>query len=348
MMSRCPSCAEPVVLGASFCEACGAGLATAEGPAQKPQTSEVPTQVVCVNCGDDVVIGSDGYCPVCGHRQPAERDHLEPDEGFVAGVTDVGKRHHHNEDAMAFSVTPTGVAVVVCDGVSTTENSAEASQAAANAALSVLLSAEAAKPDEALIAAASAAREAVAEVPAGPSGGGNPSCTFVAALLVDDLLSVGWLGDSRAYWLGADPQLLTHDHSWANEMVASGAMELAEALQHGQAGSITRWIGVDAPDVAPSVVTFEVGAGQLVVCSDGLWNYAETAQALATNPALTASTPLQRAQRFVEFALESGGHDNVTVVIVELGGSSIDPPAPPPSEAVVTARHPGPNVADTP
>ncbi len=353
MMSRCPQCAQPVVLGASFCEACGAGLAKTAEPtpasvtAEPTSSSDPQPTVVCVSCASDVSVGADGYCPVCGHRQAGERDHLEQDHGFVAGVTDVGKRHHHNEDAMAFQPTASGVAIVVCDGVSTTENSAEASQAAADAALAVLVAADPSDPDAALAAAASAAREAVAEVPAGPSGTGNPSCTFVAALVAGNVLSVGWLGDSRAYWLGSQTKLLTHDHSWANEMAASGTMPLDEALKHPQAASITRWIGIDAPEVQPSVVTFEIGSGHVVICSDGLWNYAETAEALAANAAMTRSTPLEQAQSFVDFALESGGHDNITVVIAAHDDN--DPtPTLAESGAVMTVEHPGPNVSGEP
>ena len=69
-------------------------------------------------------------------------------------------------------------------------------------------------------------RDAVASVPwmvdAERSG---PSCTAVAAVWDGDSVTLGWAGDSRAYWVGDDGiRLLTRDHSWAQEQVTSGAM----------------------------------------------------------------------------------------------------------------------------
>src|SRR5258707_6663665 len=76
---------------------------------------------------------------------PPSRDHDEVDLGPAAGVSDRGLRHHRNEDAMALAAeqAPDGPAVVavVCDGVSSSARPAEASYAAARAALPVLVAA---------------------------------------------------------------------------------------------------------------------------------------------------------------------------------------------------------------
>jgi serine/threonine protein phosphatase PrpC len=256
---------------------------------------------------------------VCGHKQPDARDHIEVDHGRVAGVTDRGQRHHQNEDAMALAVTDRGAAIVVCDGVSTTDNSYEASQAAADAALAILLT-TGDEPERAMIAAAAAAQAAVADVPSGGGGLGNPSCTFVAALVDGSDVTVGWLGDSRAYWLGSEPCLLTQDHSWATEMVAAGAMTPEEAARDPRASTITRWLGRDAPDVDPSVAKYSLGQGRLLLCSDGLWHYAPQPETLATNPALTAPTLVDQARGLADFANTAGGHDNITVVLAETAG----------------------------
>lgn len=305
-MSACPTCGATVVAGASFCEACGAGL---EGLVGGP---------VCGECGARGVPDGDGYCAVCGHRLPATRDNQAIDLATAAGVTHRGRRHHQNEDAMAVALVEGGSAIVVCDGVSTTANSELASQAAADAALEVLAR-PGAEPSEAMLEAAAAARRAVAAVPSGGQGGGNPSCTFVAALVQADQVTVGWLGDSRAYWLGPGPQLLTSDHTWAAEVAASGEMTMEQAMADPRSGSITRWIGVDAPDIEPSIARFTFDAGLLLVCSDGLWNYAPDAAALATHPALDAGELIEQAGALVRFANESGGHDNITVVLSRVG-----------------------------
>ena len=74
---------------------------------------------------------------------PPTPDHAEVDLGTAAGVTDRGLRHQRNEDAMALQSeqTPDGLVVVavVCDGVSSSPRPDEASLAAAQAALPVLL-----------------------------------------------------------------------------------------------------------------------------------------------------------------------------------------------------------------
>src|ERR1700683_3699677 len=76
---------------------------------------------------------------------PPTPDHAEVDLGTAAGVTDRGLRHARNEDALALASeqTPDGLVVVavVCDGVSSSPRPDEASDAAAQAALPVLLEA---------------------------------------------------------------------------------------------------------------------------------------------------------------------------------------------------------------
>src|SRR5581483_3885173 len=101
---------------------------------------------------------------------PASRDHAEVDLGPAAGVSDRGLRHHRNEDAMALAAeqAPDGPAVVavVCDGVSSSARPDEASQAAAQASLPVLVTAVRAGKDlaEASVAAVNAARRAIADL----------------------------------------------------------------------------------------------------------------------------------------------------------------------------------------
>ncbi len=322
-MSICPACAEPAIEGASFCEACGADLPAVPG---------------CVACDAAPGALDSGYCLQCGHRQPEPRDHLESADGRVVGATDKGNRHHRNEDAMAMADTPGGRVLVVCDGVSTTDRPEEASQAAADAAVSVLRDALAGNfdPSVAFQTAVEVAQDAVASLAADPGGRGHPSCTFVAAVVPEAAnggvseVHVGWLGDSRAYWVGEDPELLTRDHSWALEMEAGGHLSLEEALADPRANTITRFLGADALDLVPSVITYEVAAqGTLVVCSDGLWNYAPEAAELAARQEWKLKGAAERAAGLTAFALEAGGHDNITTVITD-----VDPAGTPAASSV--------------
>ena len=150
----------------------------------------------------------------CGASAASPRDHFtEQPAAWVGAVCDRGIRHTRNEDAVALdagSEPGSHAVLVVCDGVSSSTDSDVASLAAARAARDVLAvsspqgvgtaTTRVAASARALVAAADAANQAV--IAHTTSGPGNPaSCTFVAAVVDGPLLVVGWVGDSRAYWL---------------------------------------------------------------------------------------------------------------------------------------------------
>jgi serine/threonine protein phosphatase PrpC len=140
-----------------------------------------------------------------------------------------------------------------------------------------------------------------------------------------DLVSVG---DCRAFWLPdeGDPQTLTEDDSWAAEQVTAGTMTVDQAHADPRSHGITRWLGGDAdPSWAPRHVSFSArGPGRVVMCSDGLWNYAPGADQVAA--AAGTGTPAATARRLVDYANERGGRDNTTVVVVSIAGPATSPP----------------------
>jgi serine/threonine protein phosphatase PrpC len=341
----CPTCSAPVAAGERYCEACGADLgppSSSSGPVQAEGTTGAR---VCRECGG--AIADDGYCTWCGAREADPRHHFtEQPAAWVAGVCDRGVRHARNEDAVALDASPEpgGRAVlVVCDGVSSSTDSDVASLAAARAARDVLAVSD---PQgmgtpatrvpaiaRALVTAADAANQAV--IAHTTHGAGNPaSCTFVAAVLHGPQLVVGWVGDSRTYWLpdAGRPRLLTTDDSFAAEQIADGVPR-ADAETGPGAHAITRWLGSDAPDHTPRTVSLRLaGPGWVVVCSDGLWNYCSEPGALAAvvRGAGGASTaePLRLATSLVDWANAQGGHDNVTVALARVDAlpTSVAPP----------------------
>ena len=271
---------------------------------------------------------------------------MEEDLGQVAGVSDRGLRHSRNEDAMHFAVadTETGpVAVaIVCDGVSSAPRPDEASWSAVTAGITLL--AEGAErgddPQAISLTAVKAAGRALTEL-AGP--GGAPASTYVSAVVSQGQITVCWLGDSRAYWLSANApapsgpndtiditggsRRVTRDDSLAEEIVAAGLATMDEAMASPQAHVITRWLGADLPEPEAHIEQFTpAGPGVLLLCSDGLWNYRPEAAELAAMAMPAALTrPLDAAADMAKFALDSGGLDNITVVII---------PFPPRSDAV--------------
>ncbi|MEU0244620.1 PP2C family serine/threonine-protein phosphatase [Streptomyces sp. NPDC006235] len=290
---------------------------------------------VCVACRAGRV-DDDGYCENCGHAQPRERDHMEQESGPVAAVSDRGLRHHRNEDAFAIGSTalpdgsPASVAIV-CDGVSSATRPDDASMAASKAASETLLDAlpRGTHPQQAMHDAIIAASRAVNSLAAEPATAREhalhqnaPACTIVGAVVTSGLLIVGWVGDSRAYWVPIDrsapPARLTEDDSWAAQMVAAGLMSEAEAYADERAHAITGWLGADAYELEPHTAAFKPDRpGVVVVCTDGLWNYAEAADEMArVVPLDAAAQPLHSARVLVGHALDGGGHDNVTVALV--------------------------------
>ncbi|QKW27575.1 protein phosphatase 2C domain-containing protein [Streptomyces seoulensis] len=304
-------------------------------PGTGPEAAPGAAAAVCVACRAGRV-DSDGYCENCGHAQPRERDHMEQESGPVAAVSDRGLRHHRNEDAFALGRTalPDGTAAsvaIVCDGVSSATRPDEASLAASRTASESLLTALArgAHPQQAMheaIVAAARSVDALADEGAGAREHAPhqnaPACTLVGAVVAGELLVVGWVGDSRAYWVPVDRAApaarLTEDDSWAAQMVAAGLMSEAEAYADERAHAITGWLGADAYELEPHTASFKPDRpGVVVVCTDGLWNYAESAEEMAqVLPLDAAARPLHSARVLVGHALDGGGHDNVTVALV--------------------------------
>jgi serine/threonine protein phosphatase PrpC len=101
-------------------------------------------------------------------------------------------------------------------------------------------------------------------------------------------------------------------------MVSIGLLTADEAYTDRRANALMAWLGADADKIEPHIRTFEpAGPGVIIVCSDGLWNYAPDVDALADKALPSAlDAPLNAARILVRHALEGGGHDNVTVAVV--------------------------------
>jgi PPM family protein phosphatase len=333
-MTDCASCADERAAGAAFCEACGRSLAAeTTDPAASAATGPTmanPAGTPCPNCGASGGVGADGYCENCGMLAGRPRDHVEADCGTVAAsVTDRGKRHHRNEDAMFLAVRGQDVDVVVCDGVSASFDPDVASETAAGTAGAQLV----ASPDvSAAILAAKAAVAALVTSGDPRRTASNPACTIVAATVRGAEINVGWVGDSRAYWLPPEgpAEQLTEDDSWATHVIAMGA-DPESAMRDPKAHAITAWLGADAAPVLPRTGAFTVvGSGHLILCSDGLWNYltdhatfAETVRTCLRE----GGTLVEAARRLVAFANDAGGADNITVALVPVSSDPADIPA---------------------
>jgi serine/threonine protein phosphatase PrpC len=213
----------------------------------------------------------------------------------VAALSDRGHVRSRNEDAYAVSAGDSGLAAVVCDGVATTDDSAHAADAAARSALEALVAGMSSDDDWGALATSAVlvAQEAV-RLDTG-------STTIALGLVRPGEVVVANVGDSRAYWLGDD-----------------GHHAQLSVDDSGRPHEITAWLGPDAEPVVPHVARLvPVGNGLLVLCSDGLWNYADAPDTLAALlPGPERREPAAVARGLLQSALAAEGADNVTVAVI--------------------------------
>jgi PPM family protein phosphatase len=314
---QCPSCNEILPEDNVFCEACGLRLSHEAVAAVKG----------CAKCGAGVEEQDEsGFCMQCGFRSGLrERDRIEIElSPNLAGVTDRGLRHHRNEDyfALEFIDSRAAQVLIVCDGVSSSQDADQASKVAAEAmqvSLGAALGNGEFDPSRALKAALRKAQEAVCAISyTAREDAGPPSTTIVSAVIANRVATVAWAGDSRAYWIGPDGATqLTADDSWLNSIIGSGEMTEEEALKSKQAHAITKWLGRDSDaDLESSLIEVPLsGPGMLLLCTDGLWNFAPRAPELAALLAGAEGPVLGISRKLVEFAIGRGGHDNITAGI---------------------------------
>ncbi|MFE7774901.1 PP2C family protein-serine/threonine phosphatase [Streptomyces sp. NPDC057445] len=259
----------------------------------------------CVLCGGTVA--PDGYCWNCGEAQPGFRSHVEiTADGGAAGISDRGRHRGINADAMALTESGPWTIGVVCDGVSMSPRSERAAQVAAEVGATALAARLQAGvlPEVALGEAAVRAGRAVAALAA--SVDAAPACTYVAGIAGPEGMWSAWIGDSRAYWLPDEGpgMALTEDDTGEHEALAA-------------------WLGADAGEPAASIRSYRPpGPGRLLLCTDGLWRYLPDAGALraALNRRRRGSTAdrglLDDVRMLVTYALDAGGHDNITAVLI--------------------------------
>jgi PPM family protein phosphatase len=140
--------------------------------------------------------------------------------------------------------------------------------------------------------------------------------TVVAALVKDDLLTVGWAGDSRCY-LVRDGQLtqLTRDDSWVSAAASEGILSAEEIEHHPLRNIITKAIGArDAIEV--DIVEEQLRSDDLVLlCTDGLHSMISGSE-ISASLSRADDDVTQVVGRLIDAANEAGGKDNVSVVLL--------------------------------
>src|SRR5919199_4954187 len=252
-----------------------------------------------------------------GRRRPHRRDRPEVrvvSLGRTAGVTDTGRKRRHNEDS--FVLSPPVFAIA--DGM----GGANAGEVASGLAVEALREAPGDVYGEGrVVSLIQEANRRVYERALEDAAASGMGTTMTLALLEEDTVRIGHVGDSRAYLI-RDGELhqLTEDHSLVGELVRSGKLAPEDAESHPQRSVITRVLGTD-PDVDVDRITVETRPGDLfLLCSDGLYSMVGNDKILELVERHRGDLDAA-AKALVRAANRLGGEDNITVVAFEIAGT---------------------------
>jgi serine/threonine protein phosphatase PrpC len=241
-----------------------------------------------------------------------------------AGLTDVGRQREANEDNLVLA----SPVFAVADGM----GGARAGEVASRIAAETFRDPrdQSRTPEQQLERVAQEANRRIYELALRDQSRRGMGTTLTATLVSGDAVSIGHVGDSRAYRL-RDGELmqLTQDHSLVAELERSGQLTPEAAEHHPQRSIITRALGPE-PEVEVDTHTHAARAGDVyVLCSDGLTGMisdSELATVLRAAPSLESA-----AEALVRAANQSGGRDNITVVLFRLDDDGTGPAGDPPT-----------------
>jgi serine/threonine protein phosphatase PrpC len=249
-----------------------------------------------------------------------------------AGRTDVGRQRSANEDSLAMRPPLFAVA----DGM----GGAKAGEVASAVAVEAVEAAqESGEPAEAQLASiVRKANRRIYDLAVADESRRGMGTTLTLAKLHGDEVSLAHVGDSRAYRLRAgELEQLTHDHSLVAELERSGQITPEAAERHPQRSIITRALGPE-PDVEVDTYTLTGREGDLfLICSDGLTSMISDDEVRSI--LRSAGSLDEAAEELVRAANQSGGKDNITVILFRLGEGE--------AAAGATAVRPVPRDADT-
>jgi protein phosphatase len=230
-----------------------------------------------------------------------------------AALTDIGRVRTHNED----SVLAQPPLFVVADGL----GGHEAGEVASSIAVETLRDHAPRRPDaKALARAVKAANREVIRSAREGFGKAGMGTTMTAAIVEGTRIAVAHVGDSRAYLLhGTTLSRISEDHSMVADLIKRGQLTEAEARYHPNRSVITRALGTD-PNMLADTYELDAAPGdRLLLCSDGLTGMLE--DGMICEILTEYRTPDAAARMLIDSANDAGGHDNISVVIVDIEGA---------------------------
>ena len=228
-----------------------------------------------------------------------------------AGLTDVGRQRHTNEDRF-YEAAPV---FAVADGMGGARSGEVASQIAVDEFAEQ--GAGGGSPEDRLADIARAANRKIYELAQSDESHAGMGTTLTAAMVGDHEISLGHVGDSRAYRFRDDSlERLTQDHSLVEELMRMGRLSPEDAEVDPRRSIITRALGPE-PTVDVETCTYPAKDGDVyLLCSDGLTGMVSEKRVAEI---LRGRSSLQQAAKaLVAEANAGGGKDNITVVLFKL------------------------------
>ena len=141
--------------------------------------------------------------------------------------------------------------------------------------------------------------------------------TMVALRIIDHRFELAWVGDSRAYFWNGELRQLSSDHSYVQELIDQGAITPEQARSHPHRNVVTQALGVTDPEsLKVETISGELRPGcQILLCSDGLTEEVDD-NAIGALMAQTELSAQECVDHLVSTALDGGGSDNVTVIVL--------------------------------
>lgn len=142
--------------------------------------------------------------------------------------------------------------------------------------------------------------------------------TLVAVRVNGKRFDLVWVGDSRAYLWNGKLSQISSDHSYVQELIDQGAITAEQARTHPHRNVVTQALGVTDPqNLKVETITGELKPGlQLLLCSDGLTEEVDDAT-IASILSRSDLSAQECVDHLVRAALDGGGSDNVTVILLK-------------------------------
>lgn len=248
---------------------------------------------------------------------------------ITASRSDIGRIRQINEDRAWVSTLDNGIALaIVADGMGGHQAGDVASQLAVHTFRDMLersASKEELSVQEGKMLIRQAiikANDVVFDMASRNEQYYNMGTTIVAALYKEKDIVIGHIGDSRAYLITENQiSQLTTDHTLVNELVKSGQISIEEAAHHPRRNVLTRAVGTDSK-VEVDIQTAVLSPNDvLLLCSDGLTNMVSDEQLLQTIHEEGLALD-EKAERLIQLALQAGGDDNISVVLLQEAGGT--------------------------